>query len=108
MLWKAETSLVVTQRAKRAISERVAQTKSYSAVPALLLGQDMRSKETHWEVALYDRRNVNGASFEGVLIEPDGLELILMQPNLLEVVNGMLLDWDGADFIVKQREPDTR
>jgi hypothetical protein len=104
MLWKAETGLVVTERAKQAISARVAEPRSYPAVPALLLSQDMQTKTTQWEVALYDRRTVEGRNFDGVLIQPSGLDLVLIQSNLIELLNRMQLDWDGARFLVKQKE----
>ncbi len=101
MLTKMKTDFVVTDDTKKRIQARLSEPSPYPPIAALLLSKDMSSNEPYWTVSYYDHRVVEGPDFIGLLIEASGLHLVLPQPNIIDALSGMQLEWDGSRFLVK-------
>jgi hypothetical protein len=95
-----ELAFAVTGSAKARLRKFLEEIREYSAVPALLWSRSVETGEWRWNVGFYDRRVVEGADFQGVLIEVDDLQFVSPLPHQAENLQGMQLDWQGDQFVV--------
>lgn len=100
MLWKADTSLIFTERLLQWISIQLAESSLESPIPALLLAIDPKTRNTWWEIVYYERKVVDGKDFDGLLLRVSELEVVFPQGSWVTKLEGMQLDWDGSRYVM--------
>jgi hypothetical protein len=97
MLEKTNLGLVLTPSARKKIQAKLSEPGFEGRVPALML-EEMTPDRLVWRITYYDRESVAGAEFKALLLDCDGLELIVPQWNFADVMKGGKLEWTGSAF----------
>lgn len=107
MLRHASSRLVVTDRARKKLRDRLSKITDYPAIARLLYGTEPRypSEGMHWSISYCDRRVVDGPGFNGVLLTAAGIDFVLLQDNLVGYLDIAVLDFDGNRFVVRWTGP---
>lgn len=101
MLQKTLTNLTLTDRAKQRIVADIALRTDYTPIAALFLEIDIDKTNPRWALRYLDRRQTEASDILAALIEVAGLQLVVPQMNLLEILDDMSVDWTGSEFAFK-------
>jgi hypothetical protein len=98
VLKRATTRLTLTDKARQRIGFDLKHCTDYSPIAALFLELDADKSNPRWAVRYLDRIKVEASDIEAAIIDITGLQFVVPQTNLLEILDDIEIDWTGSEF----------